>query len=150
MKIAQKYTLLFLILWIVSCDSLRTQHLEEIPIKIGGKTILVELAASPSERQRGLMYRRELPEDKGMLFVFPMADRQSFWMKNTYIPLDVGYFDSQGYLIEVLTMEADDGVKTYPSSEPALYALEMNAGWFRKNGFQKFTRMELPRPISGL
>lgn len=133
-----------------ACDSLRTQHLRQEIIKVGGVSVRAEIAATPADRERGLMYRSSLPQNEGMLFIFPEAKFQAFWMKNTLIPLDIGYFDDQGFLIEVVQMKPDDGTARYPSSEPALYALEMNAGWFEKHGLKKYARLELPRPIQGL
>lgn len=134
----------------VACDSLRTQHLKQEIIKVGGQAVRAEIAATPEERERGLMYRTSLGENEGMLFIFPEARFQAFWMKNTLVPLDIGYFDDQGFLIEVHQMRPDDGTARYPSSEPALYALEMNTGWFEKHGLRKYARLELPRPMKGL
>ncbi|MCE9596626.1 MAG: DUF192 domain-containing protein [Spirochaetia bacterium] len=139
-----------LLLLLTACDSLRTQHLKTQNIRVGEFTISAEIAASPSERERGLMYRTSLGDDEGMLFVFPEATMQAFWMKNTLIPLDVAYFDDQGFLIEIVTMQPDGGVRTYPSSEPTLYALEMKAGWFAKRAVRKYTKLILPQPIRGL
>jgi len=145
-----------IILLIAACDSLRTQHLQTAEILVGDSHIRAEIAATPDERERGLMYRTSLGENEGMLFVFPQTSMQAFWMKNTLIPLDVGFFDDQGFLIEALTMSVDkpdvDPEKrpTYNSSEPALYALEMPAGWFKKKEIRKYARLVLPRPIRGL
>ncbi len=139
-----------LLILLTACDSLRTQHLQTEIIQVGEYKIRAEIAATPKDRERGLMYRSSLGEDEGMLFVFPRASQQAFWMKNTLIPLDVGFFDEQGFLIEVFTMMPDDGARTYPSSEPALYALEMKAGWFAKRGLRKYTRLVSPRTLQGM
>jgi len=96
------------------------------------------------------MYRGKLGPDEGMLFVFPDTAVRSFWMKNTFIPLDVGYFDADGYLIEYHSMEPDNDRKTYTSSEPALYALEMRRGWFKEKGLKKYAKMTLPEVITGI
>lgn len=133
-----------------ACDALRTQHLRTEVIELGEYKIRAEIASTPRERERGLMYRTSIGEEEGMLFVFPKASPQAFWMKNTLIPLDVGYFDEQGFLIEYFTMTPDDGVRTYPSSEPALYALEMKAGWYAKRGLRKYTKLVFPRSLEGL
>lgn len=134
----------------VACDGLLTQQLKVIDIYVDEIHVRAELAQTPETRQRGLMYRSKLGLDEGMLFVFPRPRMQSFWMKNTLIPLDIAYFDSQGFLINIHTMEPDGGKKTYPSSEPALYALEMNKGWFKKHGLRKYARLKLPGDIKGL
>lgn len=133
-----------------SCDSLYTDGLKTSKIRINDVPVTVELAVRPEDRRQGLMYRAHLKPDHGMLFVFEKPAIQSFWMKNTLIPLDVGFFDAQGFLIESFTMEVDQGKRTYTSSEPARYALEVNAGWFRKHGLRKFARIHLPSHLRDL
>jgi len=98
------------------------------------------------------MYRAKLGANEGMLFVFKRAQPLSFWMKNTLIPLDLAYFDENGILLNVLQMDPEPGVpdhklKAYPSSAPALYALEMNKGWFKKRGIRKKARLVLSRKV---
>ena len=107
-------------------------------IQIGHKIIQVEVADTAEKRTRGLMYRRSLPKDQGMLFVFPSLQPLSFWMKNTYIPLSIGFFNTKKELLEVQEMQPESVLlkkprKTYRSRLPAKYALEMNKGWFSKN-----------------
>lgn len=140
-----KFLPIALILFLLSCDAIRTQNLPREMIKVGRIEVNAEIARTPEQRNRGLMYRSKLGENEGMLFVFESVDHHSFWMKNTLIPLDVGFFDDQGFLIEVHTMDVDDGEKTYVSSEVSKYALEMNAGWFKKNGLQKYAKLEFKR-----
>ena len=131
----------------LSCDTLGGRKLKSVTITVDGHAVTAEIARTAEERQRGLMYRSSLGPEEGMLFVFDQDQNLSFWMKNTYIPLDIGYFDSQGFLIEVFTMKPDDGKRTYLSSEPALYALEMNEGWFEKKGIKKYAKLELPESV---
>jgi uncharacterized membrane protein (UPF0127 family) len=107
---------------------------------------LVELAVTPEQRQKGLMYRKSLPENEGMLFVFPEEAIQNFWMKNTYIPLDVAFFDKDGYLIEYQSMEPNSEI-IHQSSEPAKYALEMNQGWFKKQNIKRYSKLKLPQNV---
>jgi len=107
-------------------------------IKIGGKTITVEVAASEAEHAQGLMNRKSLPENEGMIFIFADEDIRYFWMKNTYIDLSIAYFDKKKTIIDIQEMAAMSVVEvsrppTYPSAKPAMYALEMNKGWFAKN-----------------
>ena len=147
------FQILFLTLFIspsVNCDTLFGRRLKTLTIRVGGHEVTAEIARTQSERNRGLMFRESIGKEEGMLFVFPQERSLSFWMKNTLIPLDVGFFDSQGYFIEYKSMEPDNGSKTYHSSEPALYALEMRKGWFREKNIKKYAKLELPEPITGL
>ncbi len=139
-------TVIFLILY---SGAAQAQSLKKIKITIGGVPALVEVAATPQDRQKGLMYRTKLGENEGMLFVFPSPEFQSFWMKNTLIPLDLGYFDSFGKLTDVHTMSPDNGASFYNSSGRILYAVEMNAGWYKKNNIRRSAKLELPYPILG-
>ncbi len=112
------------------------------------KQITVEVAQSPAELEHGLMYKERLGPNEGMLFIFKDLNIREFWMKNTWINLDIGYFDNNKKLTEVLQMEAiktmlHEAVPTYPSKLPAQYALEMNQGWFKKNGFEAGTTFKL-------
>ena len=94
-------------------------------------TLQVELATTPRSRERGLMDRTDLPENEGMLFVFPVAEHLSFWMKDTLIPLDIAYFDAGGRFVSGATMTPCPPMTpcpTYPSAAPALYALEVREG----------------------
>lgn len=99
----------------------------------------VELATDDAQRQRGLMMRTSLAPDHGMLFVFPGADPQAFWMKNTLIPLDILYFDTDRRLVSmqlnVPPCKADP-CPVYPSDAPARYVLELSAGTARRIGAQ--------------
>jgi len=99
------------------------------------------LAANPTRRATGLMYRSELPEDQGMLFVFPQVQMQSFYMKNCEIDLDIAYIDDDGKIVDILTMKhpapgASGPYEYYRSSQPVRYALETNAGWFKARNIQ--------------
>ena len=145
----------FCFLFFISCEILETKSNEKIKITVGGVAVEAEIAATPEDRARGLMYRTTLPENEGMLFIYPKAERLSFWMKNTLIPLDIGFFDSEGYLINIFTMEPEPGVqpenlKTYSSSEDAKFALEVNKGWFKKNNINKFKKLLIPKNITAL
>lgn len=115
-------------------------------IYIDSYEIFVELAITPEERQKGLMYRKHLGENEGMLFIFPEKDFLRFWMKNTYIPLDIAFFDEDGYLLEVFSMkpQSEDIIQ---STEPAKYALEMNQGWFYKKQIKRFSKLQLTKEV---
>ena len=104
-----------------------------ISLLIKDCSIQAEVADNPGSRSYGLMQRKSLDPDCGMLFVFPDEVRRSFWMKETYIPLSIAYLNEQGVILNIADMEPHNlvGVK---SEGAATYALEMNRGWFGQNG----------------
>jgi len=111
-------------------------------------TLQVEIVASIETRSRGLMFRKSLPEDAGMLFVFEVDGRWGFWMKNTLIPLSIGFIDSRWRLLEVMDMQVapdpSNGPFTiYEPSSPYRYALEVNQGYFKRKGIAPGARTEL-------
>jgi uncharacterized membrane protein (UPF0127 family) len=79
------------------------------------------------------MFRENLPENQGMLFVYPYPLVLSFWMRNTLIPLDIAFIDHKGIIISIQQMQPFDDEKLYVSPLPVKYALEMNQGWFERN-----------------
>lgn len=103
-------------------------------ITINGVPLAIEIAQTDDARERGLMFREKLPQDQGMLFVFPAAEIQSFWMRNTFIPLDIAFISNDGVIVDIQQMKPVDESVLYTSSAPALYALEVNAGWFERHG----------------
>ena len=109
------------------------EQLELLTIQIGDRSIEVEVADELHERQRGLMHRKEMDTDHGMLFVYPTAERRSFWMKNTHIPLSIAYIGSDCKIVHIANM-VPLSTKGVPSVYPAQFALEMNQGWFKGNG----------------
>jgi uncharacterized protein len=94
--------------------------------------VFVSVADSPEERQRGLMGITSLDRDAGMIFVFQDQVSDSFWMKDTLIPLSIAFWNEDGVIIDILDMEPchQDVCPTYGPRLPYTYALEMNAGWF--------------------
>lgn len=99
-------------------------------------TVNVEMACTPDERQRGLMYRKEMAADKGMLFVFPQATEQSFWMKNTYIALDMIHIDAKKKIVGIVENAKPHTTTSRTVGKPALYVLEVNAFFARKHGIK--------------
>lgn len=105
----------------------------------------VEIADDFGEDAQGLMFRKSLGEDCGMLFVYDHEETLSFWMRNTYIPLSIAYINSDGEIIDLQDMKPlDDEPPSYVSAEPAQYALEVNQGFFRENGVEVGDQVELP------
>jgi uncharacterized protein len=106
-------------------------------------TLSVEIAATDAEREQGLMYRQSMADDAGMLFVFEYEHIMGFWMKNTLLPLSIAYIDRGGVIRELYDMKPLDASVTYPSREPAMYALEVNAGWFERHGVGRGSRVRV-------
>jgi len=99
----------------------------------GSDTVRAELARSEAERARGLMEREDLPDGRGMLFIFPDVAPRSFWMRNTYIPLDIAFLNAEGVIVDIQSMEPLDERFT-ESRAPAMFALEVPRGWFVGRG----------------
>ena len=105
---------------------------EIVEARLGGRYLLLALADTPTLRRRGLMGVESLGDLDGMVFAWSEPRAVSFWMKNTLIPLDIGFFDPEGVLFQVTSMTpcAADPCPTYPSTGPVRYALETLPGLF--------------------
>ena len=104
----------------------------EKSISINGKPLRVEVANTPLKRSIGLMYRKELDSDSGMLFVFPESKSRSFWMKDTHIPLSIAYINENGIITNIENMDPFS-LDSITSKGACRYALETNRGWFKSN-----------------
>ena len=104
-----------------------------IPLSAGIHLIRAEVAMEPSERERGLMFRKEMGESQGMVFLFDQPAVQCMWMRNTLIPLSVAFIGNDGRIINVEDM-APQTETNHCAAKPARYALEMNLGWFKRHG----------------
>jgi uncharacterized membrane protein (UPF0127 family) len=98
-------------------------------VRVGSHPIKVEIAAEEPQRMQGLMYRKSMPKEEGMLFVFDEPGYHSMWMKNTLIPLSVAFIDKDGVILNILDMEPQTE-DSHMAAGPAVYALEANKGWF--------------------
>jgi uncharacterized membrane protein (UPF0127 family) len=110
--------------------------LKRVTINAGMYKIDAQVAASPLERQIGLMYRKEMPQQEGMLFVFEQAAPQCFWMKNTLLPLTAAFVADDGRIVNLADMKPLS-TDNWCSEEPVRYVLEMNQGWFAKKNIKK-------------
>jgi uncharacterized membrane protein (UPF0127 family) len=104
-------------------------------LRAGMHLIRAEVAADFSTRARGLMDRKALGPNAGMLFIFDAPSRQCMWMKNTYIPLSVAFLDAQGAIINIADM-TPHSEESHCSARDSLYALEMTRGWFAERGIK--------------
>ena len=130
-----RLTASLLLLLLSACASARTPWVE-----VGGERFTVEVADDEAERSLGLMFRDAMPADHGMLFIHDRQEPQAYWMKNTKIPLDILYFDSERRLVsqqrDVPPCSAGDRCPPYPSRGPARYVLELNAGQAARLGLE--------------
>ncbi len=115
----------------------------------GGQEIMAELAVTPAERERGLMFREKIEPDQGMLFVFEEEDLYSFWMKNTLIPLDIIWINSHRQIVHIeknVPPCTQDPCPGYMPRQPALYVLELKAGQAEANNLQLYQRVSFVLP----
>lgn len=108
----------------------------------GAVRVQVELADTPETRARGLMYRKELPRNAGMLFVFPEEDKLEFWMKNTPLPLDMIFFDRNRRVVGIVERAQPFSTTPRGPGVPAQYVLEVNGGFAAEHGIQVGDRAE--------
>lgn len=103
------------------------------PLQIGDQQFFVEIADTPDERQMGLMHRESMPANQGMLFVWPEEGSRNFWMKNTLIPLDMIWINTNREIVDIKAAEPCkvEDCPTYPGGGPAQFVLELNQGVFR-------------------
>lgn len=146
---AKNFILVVLVL--VSSVGLAAPQFPKEEIKLGNKLIRIEVARTRDQLSHGLMYRESLKPDEGMLFIFPDQDVRSFWMKNTFIALSIGFFDQDRILVDIQDMrpvssEAEKSPPSYMSAKPAQYALEMNQGWFKRNKIKTGMRFDFVKP----
>ena len=116
----------------------------EIASKSGVHVFAVELASTPEEQAKGLMFRRQLPEGQGMLFDFHQEQPTSFWMKNTYIPLDMIFIRADGRILRIAENTEPMSERLVPSGGPVLGVLEVIGGTAKKLGIAPGDRVSYP------
>jgi len=134
---------LLILFTLIVCSSCNAQ---DPYVVLGGERFTVELAETQEKQMLGLMFRDQMPDDHGMLFVFPREGMRSFWMKNTRIPLDIMYFDRQLKLVSASLDAQPCRVRRcsgYPSVVPAMYVLELNAGTAVKLGIKAGAKLQV-------
>lgn len=142
MRIVYVVTIILLVIFFSGCTG-KKGHLDTSSLVIITQDeevkVDVEIADSPKERQDGLMYRENLDENSGMLFIFEREKPVSFWMKNTKIPLDIIFTSGNGTITEIkgaVQPCLSDPCTTYPSEYPTRYVLEVNSGFSDGNNIQ--------------
>ena len=118
-------------------------NLERVTLTAGMHRIDAQVASTPERRQTGLMFRKEMPQHEGMMFVFDQPAKQCFWMKNTLIPLSAAFLADDGTIVNIEDMEplVLDG---HCSTQPVRFVLEMNKGWFAKKGIKAGSKLQGP------
>jgi uncharacterized membrane protein (UPF0127 family) len=103
--------------------------MQTLHLKVASHPLKVEVALTDEQHNRGLMFRKQLGRDDGMLFVFDDPGYYAMWMKNTLIPLSVAFLDANGVILNILDMEPQT-LDSHGAAGPAVYAIETNVGWF--------------------
>jgi uncharacterized membrane protein (UPF0127 family) len=118
-------------------------NLPRVKLTTGMHVIDAQVATTPEQRETGLMFRREMPQHEGMLFVFEYPSQQCFWMKNTVLPLSVAFVSDDGTIANIDEMKPQT-LDAHCSTKPVRFVLEMNRGWFSKKGIQAGAKLEGP------
>ncbi len=115
-------------------------QLPRVELGAGMHLIQAQVAATPQQRSVGLMWRRDMPPNEGMLFVFERPEVQCFWMKNTLLPLSAAFVDDTGLIVNLADMKPQT-TDSHCSQKPVRFVLEMHRGWFAKRGLQAGTQL---------
>jgi uncharacterized membrane protein (UPF0127 family) len=138
MIIAQRILLAFIVTCFcgnASAQGAPQMNLPIVQIQAGMHNIRAQVAVAPDERATGLMFRREMPQQEGMLFVFEAPSVQCFWMRNTLLPLSVAFIADDGAVVNLDDMQPQT-LDSHCSTRPVRFVLEMNQGWFAKRGIK--------------
>jgi uncharacterized membrane protein (UPF0127 family) len=116
-------------------------RLETARFALGSTTVTAELARTEEQKQTGLMFRKKMGDNEGMLFFFKEPRQMAFWMMNTLLPLSIAYLDASGNILEIHDMQPLDTRTTPSKSNVVSLALEMNQGWFELNHIKPGDRL---------
>lgn len=144
------FSLLALLLGPLTAFGQSSVNFFEGTVQLEGQSLKVQIAATEHARERGLMFRETLQPYDGMLFVFEKPQPVAFWMKNTQIPLDIGYFDKDGTLREIYPLEPHNLTPVSSQRSDILYALELPRGDFVKRGLKLGSKLVINSPESGV
>lgn len=137
----KKILLLFSLFFLTSCTDEKI-----VKVKIKEKIYHFEIANTSEKRSKGLMFRPKLKKEGGMLFVYSYSDYRFFYMKNTLLPLDIAFIDADQTIVTIKSMDPLDET-TISSEKKAMYALEVNRGFFQQKGIQVGDKIEILSPI---
>lgn len=154
------FSFIFLLLFCVSCSTTQShcQGCATKPKKLKPQVVFqaqdgtsvivrVEVACTPNERAQGLMYRKQMDEFAGMLFIFPVMSQQSFWMKNTYIPLDMIHLNEKKEIVGIVENARPHTLTSRKVNVPSIYVIEVNAFFARRKKIkvgQKVRFIDIP------
>jgi uncharacterized protein len=117
------------------------QQLASIRLNAGMHVIQAQVAERPHEREKGLMFRKQMGANEGMLFIFDDTTKQCFWMRNTYLPLAIAFVADDGTIVNIDEMKPLT-LDSHCSTKPVRFVLEMNQGWFTKRGIKAGSKLE--------
>ena len=141
---AMKRALLTLLLsglaLVASAQDTPQTNLPRIKLQAGMHQIDTQVAQTEAQRQTGLMFRKEMPQHEGMLFVFEQPATQCFWMKNTLLPLTAAFLADDGTIVNLVDMKPQT-TDSHCSEKPVRFVLEMHQGWFAKKGLKAGSRL---------
>lgn len=139
-----KRSWLILLLSGLACSALSQDmpqtNLPRIKLQAGMHQIDTQVAQTPDQRSMGLMFRKDMPQHEGMLFVFEQPAKQCFWMKNTFLPLTAAFVAEDGTIVNLVDMKPQT-TDSHCSEKPVRFVLEMNQGWFAKKGLKAGSRV---------
>ena len=116
-------------------------NLQRVVLSAGMHQIDAQVASSSEQRQIGLMFRKDMPQHEGMIFVFDQPTQQCFWMKNTLLPLTAAFLADDGTIVNLADMKPQ-ALDAHCSDKPVRYVLEMNRGWFAKKGIKPGSKLQ--------
>ena len=114
-------------------------------ITVGKTPLRVEVADTLEKQERGLMFRQSMPENEGMIFVYKEPQEMSFWMRNTFIPLDIAFVGADGVILNIHQAKPLDESILYRSAGAAKYVIETNQGWFSSHGIRPGDKVVIGR-----
>ncbi|MDO9132993.1 MAG: DUF192 domain-containing protein [Hydrogenophaga sp.] len=144
----KKLSISLLCVWVFATSTVWAQEspqlqLPRVTLSAGMHLINAQVASTPQQRAIGLMFRKEMPVNEGMLFAFEQASEQCFWMKNTLLPLTAAFVADDGSIVNLADMQPQS-LESHCSTRPVRFVLEMNKGWFDKRGLKAGSKLSGP------